>query len=94
LDETIAATLPDENPCKGLSNIDLFARCASDKLFEMNCHVRRAKKERLVKIEEEASAARVKEGAAPEDAAQIEAAAMAASHDYDLDAIFYMMDYP
>ena len=44
----------------------------------MTVGVRRAKKERLVKIEEEAAAARAKEGQAPEDAAAIEAAAMAA----------------
>jgi hypothetical protein len=60
----------------------------------MSVGVRRAKKERLIKIEEENAAARAKEGQAPEDAATIEAAAMAAGQEYDLDSIFYMVDFP
>ena len=60
----------------------------------MSVGVRRAKKERLIKIEEENAAARAKEGQAPDDAATIEAAAMAAGTEYDLDSMFYMVDYP
>ena len=62
----------------------MVARAAADRLFELTVLVRRAKKEKLTKLEEEA-AAKAGEGQEPEkvllDTDQI-------------DAMIYMPDYP
>ena len=61
-----------------------MAKSAADKMFEMACLVRRAKKERISKLEEEAQAKATEENPAQP----------ITSEDGQLDAMFYLVDYP
>jgi hypothetical protein len=92
LDNAAAMALPEDNALHGLPTEELFAKCAADKLFEMTVQVRRFKKERITKIEEEAATKAA--AGATEEAAALEAAAQAATDEFDLDAMFYLSDYP
>lgn len=92
MDNAAAMALAEDNILHGLPTEELFAKCAAEKLFEMTVNVRRFKKERITKIEEEA-AAKTAAGAV-EEAQALEAAAHAAADEFDLDAMFYLPDYP
>jgi hypothetical protein len=64
----------------------MMAQSASDRLFEMQFAVRKAKKDKLTKLEEDAAAKATEAGAATPE--KIE-------HDFDiLDTLIYMPDYP
>lgn len=84
LDQAAQQALAAEDPRRALSEDDMVARAAADRLFELSVLVRRAKKERLVKLEDEAIA-KAGEGQEPEkvliDTDQV-------------DAMIYMPDYP
>ena len=65
LDAAAQQALPENDTRRNLSDDDMLARAAADRLFELSVMVRRAKKEKLTKLEEEA-AARAPEGQEPE----------------------------
>ena len=53
LEPQVAATLPPDDPRLKMSETEQLAKAAVDKLFELSVHARRAKKERIQKMEEE-----------------------------------------
>ena len=64
----------------------MVAQAAADRLFELQFAVRKAKKDKQTKLEEEAAAKQAESGAATPEKIEI---------DYDiLDALVYMPDYP
>jgi hypothetical protein len=56
LDQASQQALPPEDPRKSLSEDEMMARTTADRLFEMQVLVRRAKKDKIAKLEEEAAA--------------------------------------
>ena len=54
LDTAALQALPTEDPRRHISEEDAIARAAADRMFEISVLVRRAKKEKFVKLEEEA----------------------------------------
>lgn len=56
LDAAALQALPPEDPRRNVSEEDAIARSAADRLFEISVSVRRAKKEKHAKLEEEANA--------------------------------------
>ena len=83
-DATALAALAPDDPRRQISDTDMMARAAADRLFEMSVFIRRAKKEKLIKLEEEATAK-------PTDDPS---ATTAASEREGVDAMIYMLDYP
>ena len=84
LDPAAQQALPPEDPRKNMSEVDQFAKSAADKMFEMSCLVRRAKKEKISKLEEEAQAKATEEHPAQP----------ITSEDGQLDGMIYLVDYP
>lgn len=84
LDSAAQLALPDNDPRKNLSEVDQVARSAADKLFEMTCQVRRAKKDRITRLEEEAAAKATEEH--PAQPVTVD--------DGQLDAMLHLVDYP
>ena len=78
------ATLAPEDPRRNVSEEDQVARAAADRLFEMTVMIRRAKKEKLAKLEEEAAAK-----ATDDQPAQ----PVRADND-QVDGMIYLVDYP
>ena len=56
LDQNQLMALPQDDPKRNLSEVEMVARAAADRLFEMSVVIRRAKKEKLLKHEEEINA--------------------------------------
>ena len=56
LDAATAATLPQDDPRLKMSAVEQMAKAAVDKLFEMQVYARRAKKEKITKLEDEIKA--------------------------------------
>ena len=54
LDTAALQALPAEDPRRLISEEDAIARAAADRLFEISVMIRRAKKEKYAKLEEEA----------------------------------------
>ena len=94
MDETAAALLPEDDPRKQLSTYELFSRAAADRLFEMSVQVRRTKKERMTKYEEELTLAKEKGEKTPEEMTALENTLQSVSNEYDLDQMFYLLDFP
>ena len=61
-----------------------MAKSAADKMFEMSCLVRRAKRDKIAKLEEEAQAKATEENPAQP----------VTSEDGQLDGMIYLVDYP
>ena len=53
LEPNVAATLPQDDPRLKMTEPEQLAKATCDKLFEMSVAARRAKKEKLLKLEEE-----------------------------------------
>ena len=56
LDQASQQALPVEDPRRNLTDTEMMARTAADRLFEMQVLVRRAKRDKIAKLEEEAAA--------------------------------------
>ena len=56
LESAALQALPAEDPRRLITEEDAIARAAADRIFEISVTVRRAKKEKQTKLEEEAAA--------------------------------------
>lgn len=56
VEPNIAATLPQDDPRLKMTEADQLAKAACDKIFELSVQARRAKKEKIQKLEEEMKA--------------------------------------
>jgi len=65
LDAAALQLLPPEDPRKGAAEEETFARAAADYIFGLQVNVRRQKKEKITKVEEEAAAKATEENPQP-----------------------------
>lgn len=84
LDTAGIQALSPEDPRRQLTEEEMFARAAADRLFEMSVLIRRAKKEKIAKMEEEAANKAGDEGTATTVLPESDS----------VDAMFYLVDYP
>ena len=84
LDTAAIQALPTEDPRRQVTEEDAVARAAADRIFEISVLVRRAKKEKYQKLEEEAAAKATEEQ--PAQPIQMD--------NDSVDAMIYLQDYP
>ena len=56
LEPHVIPTIPQDDPRLKMSEAEQIAKATIDRLFEMSVHARRSKKEKILKLEEEAKA--------------------------------------
>ena len=84
LDAAGLQLLPPEDPRKALTEDEMMARSAADRLFEMHVLARRAKKEKITKLEEDSAAKATEDQPAQPIVVDNDA----------IDAMIYLLDYP
>ena len=84
LDQVAIQALPAEDPRREVSEDLMVARAAADRLFEISVSIRRAKKEKITRLEEEAAAKATEES--PAQPIQLDSD--------QVDAMIYLVDYP
>lgn len=84
LDSAALQLLPPEDPRRQVSDVDMVAKAAAERLFEISVTIRRAKKEKLQKLEDEAQARATEEHPAQPVSLDTDA----------IDGMIYMLDYP
>ena len=84
LESAALQALPAEDPRRLITEEDAIARAAADRIFEVSVAVRRAKKEKQTKLEEEAAAKATEDS--PAQPVQMDTDSV--------DAMIYLQDYP
>ena len=84
LESAALQALPAEDPRRLITEEDAIARAAADRIFEISVAVRRAKKEKQTKLEEEAAAKATEDS--PAQPVQMDTDSV--------DAMIYLQDYP